>query len=295
MGIGKKKSALETLLQLLEKVEQEEQKKLEQEIEKFAKKKNIASSIKDIAEFAGAIIGTASSVGGFIVSSASKKLGGGKKYERKIEELTNNAKKQINEKRKNIISAFPVPTSKEDILELLEYIYPQKNDILSNVLGNDILGNDKNVWEEKFRTILVYAKINFSNDKSFLAEISQYEKKDKQQQMKKKFIIAGIAVAVIAFGIWRYTNEQKDSEAKLQEKARLEKILDDVNLSIKNQDLNEAEYLTNQLVWKYESSWGDCKDEKKAWDKARKELITKIQKIKKGEDPNKKSFLEKIF
>jgi hypothetical protein len=294
---SEKQSALATLLQLLDEVEQDEREKLEKEIKKFAIKNNITSAIKDLAEITSrALSMTTGGIGGFVAGEAAKKLGrrNGNKAEEKIRKLTNDARRRIKEKKINIISAFPVPSSKEDVLNFLEYIYPKKNDDVQNM------------WSDKFHEILLRSKMNFSYDKTFLAEICQYEKRYNEQQQKKKDLIIErkqqqiereqqqkrknliitmitipiAAVIIFIIGTWIYTNEQKHSGAKLQEKARLEQILDNVNLSFKKQNLDEAEYLTNQLVWKYESSWGDCEKEKEVWNKEREEWIKKIQQIK---------------
>jgi hypothetical protein len=322
---SEKQSALATLLQLLDEAEQDERKRLEQEIEKYliAQSPPSNKSAKfavGIAKTAGAFTSaflseTSGGVSDLAMGAANAFLGSfipskEEKIRERIEELTDAAKKRIREKKRNVISTFLVPTSKEDVLELLDYIYPKikKRDNIFGAIkkryNNDYdeekeeERKDEAVWDEKFRMILVRAKRNFSNDRAFLSEIYQYDEKDEQQKRKNLIIttISVLIVAVIIFiiGTWIYTNGQQHSEAKFQEKTRLEQIFNKINLSLKNHDLDEAEYLTNQLVWKYESSWGNCKDEKESWDKERKELIKRIQQIKDPEKANKKGLVDKV-
>ncbi|MDR1554010.1 MAG: hypothetical protein LBS69_11210 [Prevotellaceae bacterium] len=285
-----RQNALNTLLQLFAKAEQDEKEKLEKEVEVLLKKYNKSANIKETAEFVATVVSTVLSATTLGLSSVA--LGLIKNYigkdeeskiKKKIEELTCNTRERINTKKRDIISTFPIPTDKDDILELLGYIYPKiKEDLLKKTI-------DQKIWEEKFRTIIVRAKINFPNDKIVLAEISKYEEQEKNQQKKRIGLYALIAVIGIALTIYvvqvAIPGVQKKTEARREairiEEARLEQILETVNTAIKNNNLDEAEVLTNQLIWKHESS-----AEKKAWDKQRKELIKTISKIK--EDPKEK-------
>jgi hypothetical protein len=205
-GIGKKKNALETLLQLLKEIEKDEQKKLEKKISSLLKKHGIISTIKDIGNFTSSLIGT---VTGGILSTVTGGLISGSpfsdmednlfsdndksKIEKKIKQLTTDATEQIKLRKDNAISSFPIPNSKEEISELIDYIY-------SNHSGHLKLKKDENpnkeAWKQKFHAIINFVKRNYSNDRIFLSGILEYEKQEKRHDMHENDNIQQLAMGL---------------------------------------------------------------------------------------------------
>ncbi len=76
---------------------------------------------------------------------------------------------EILERQREAIKNFPIPNTREDILELLYFILPKTK------LG---FTSDKNVnaWRYKFSEVINRAKIAFNNDKKTLDLILSYEK-----------------------------------------------------------------------------------------------------------------------
>jgi hypothetical protein len=190
-------SALAQLLQLLDEAEQKEKQKLERAIEKLLKKYNKTSNIKEIAkttgEIASQILSAATGGVSGVLSGAAKTIFGNNneddedEIQEKIEALTKEAEKRIRTKKESIISTFPIPNSKDDILELLDYIYPKTK-------GKNV---HKDVWTDKFRTIIVRSKRSFSGDRTFLAEIFYYEQQHRNQQIIKILIYTVIVITIL--------------------------------------------------------------------------------------------------
>ncbi|MDR1623605.1 MAG: TerB family tellurite resistance protein [Tannerellaceae bacterium] len=278
-----KKTALDTLLQLLEDVEQRENEKLTKEIEKLLKQAKIVEYAKIAGSIASTVINVATGgIGGVLLKMILPGDGKKREIEEKIKELTRNTKERIKSKKDDIISSFPLPTSKEEILELISYC--------------DLKKYLESIWMEKFKSTISCAKINYSNDKIFLAEISRYEQQYKheqeqyhhEQKRKKEMIFKRVAALIIVFvvvaGIGILLAVQSNSKAKSKEKARLERINEDLNLAVKKRDLDEAEALATQLAWQYESEWDRCEDEKEAWDIKRGKRLKPILKVRKNRE-----------
>lgn len=85
---------------------------------------------------------------------------------------------RITKQKQSLISSFPIPTTKEDILEFLVMSVP-----LAKEKGNFITRNsDENrphntlvpVWKAKCEQIIMKARFSMKNDKVTLAEIEKY-------------------------------------------------------------------------------------------------------------------------
>jgi hypothetical protein len=122
------------------------------------------------------------------------------------------------------------------------------------------------------------AKFSLKDDKEALAEIEHYASKfEKAKRTRNILIIIGVVVVII-IGAVNHINANHDKVNVAQENARLELILDNVNIAIKEQRYEEAEILANQLVWKDESGKSNHKKERKVWDKERREMLKTIRK-----------------
>lgn len=85
----------------------------------------------------------------------------------KLSDSLNNAKYESD--KESLINNFPIPNTKEDILELLFFIYP-KTKIRIN--SDEITA----AWRNKFIELLDRAKIAFAKDEILMSKIQQYEK-----------------------------------------------------------------------------------------------------------------------
>ncbi|KAA6322104.1 hypothetical protein EZS27_028320 [termite gut metagenome] len=197
------------------------------------------------------------------------------------------------EKKKKIIANFPIPNTKEDILELLYFIYPKTKAGFSS---------DKNysAWRSKFKEVLWRAKSAFSNDPKMIAEIERFEEQDKKTSKfslltsrfmslsKRTKIIIGVILFYIIITlvmiplISHYASSSDTVDEKItHEKARLEQVLQECQKAIKTEDFVQAEMLTNQLRWEYEpndsSYLKETDHQKEIWNEKRNGLLEIIK------------------
>ncbi|KAA6342107.1 hypothetical protein EZS27_010102 [termite gut metagenome] len=214
-----------------------------------------------------------------------------------------NEKKE--EKKKMIIANFPIPNTKEDILELLYFIYPKTKAGFSS---------DKNysAWRSKFKEVLWRAKSAFSNDPKMIAEIERFEEQDKKASKfslltararfmslsKRTKIIIGVILFYIIITlamiplISHYASSSDTVDEKItHEKARLEQVLQECQKAIKTKEFVQAEMLTNQLRWEYEpndsSYLKEIDHQKEVWNEKRNGLLEIIKTT-----PRKNSLLK---
>lgn len=87
---------------------------------------------------------------------------------------------KILEKKKSIISGFPIPNTKEDILEFLSTAIPnakQKGNLFTKQQPENKSHNDlAPTWKSKCEQIIMKAKFSMKEDKKTLEEIMAYGK-----------------------------------------------------------------------------------------------------------------------
>ena len=103
-------------------------------------------------------------LGGFYAKSFSSLTGPGK----------------VDKKKMEIISNFPIPTTKNDILEFLSMAIPKAkksgNFITQNQPENKAHNDFVTVWKWKCEQIIMKAKFSMKDDKKVLEEIMNYAK-----------------------------------------------------------------------------------------------------------------------
>ena len=133
-------------------------------VQKLFKMLDEVESQRDDKVTAGGVIGGLfkNSIGGGALSQA---LGGGSKTDKR---------------KKEIISSFPVPNTKEDILEFLSLAFPKaqsKGNFLTKNNPEYIEHNEfVSVWKAKCEQIIMKAKFSMKDDKKTLEEIMYYAK-----------------------------------------------------------------------------------------------------------------------
>lgn len=84
-----------------------------------------------------------------------------------------------NAKVKNAIELFPIPNSKEELIDLLQYIQPK-------VQVHDKKDPNTIVWRQKYIEIINRAKFAFANDSNMLNLLASYEQ---ETNTKSKSVI----------------------------------------------------------------------------------------------------------
>ncbi len=87
---------------------------------------------------------------------------------------------KVTEKKKSIISGFPIPNTKDDILEFLSTAIPnarQKGNFLTKASPENKSHNDlASTWFSKCEQIVMKARFSMKEDKKTLEEINSYAK-----------------------------------------------------------------------------------------------------------------------
>jgi hypothetical protein len=99
-------------------------------------------------------------------------------YAKSFSELTGPGK--VDKKKMEIISNFPIPTTKNDILEFLSLAVPKAkavgNFLTKNNPENKAHNDFVKVWKTKCEQIIMKAKFSMKEDKKALEEIMSYGK-----------------------------------------------------------------------------------------------------------------------
>jgi len=205
--------------------------------------------------------------------------------------------KEIATRQREIILNHPVPNTKEDILELLLFIYPKtKAEFASN--------KSHSAWKAKFKEIIARAKISCSNDPKMMLEIAKYERPQKHSSIitaisrfnglsgdaKKAIIllfVCGLFILFMVIGFRSCSGEH--NEGVKQERERLELLMDQANAAIDSEDYDKAERLANQLRWEYSGNYSNKDTEKLtiSWNEKRESIINSIKELKDKKTNNK--------
>jgi hypothetical protein len=84
----------------------------------------------------------------------------------------------VDKQKKEIISSYPIPTSKEDMIEFLALAIPKSKTVGNWFTKSDVdnkLPNEfANIWKSKCEQIIMKAKFSMKEDKKALEEIMHY-------------------------------------------------------------------------------------------------------------------------
>lgn len=123
----------------------------------------------------------------------------------KIDNTANNSLiKAIDDTRKmqlknELISSFPIPNSREDILEFLAYSVSKS----SNQSFTELIHERGSGWQKKAHETIIKAKIMFKGDLSFIKQIEGFESDFNRSKNNRLRIIALIAAVYILILIFR--------------------------------------------------------------------------------------------
>lgn len=190
---------------------------------------------------------------------------------------TKKNKEQINEQIANTIKSFPIPNTKEDIIE---FMILASSNIETNDVGNE--SDVSNAWFAKTSQAYIKAKTilseeDFNKVKSIYLESKKLlQQKEKENNLKFiKGIIIGIGSFVlgitllIAFVVTVTTCGNPEKNRK--EEIRLETIVSDANEALENQEYKQALRIVESM--KYE---GNDSERERWWGIEKERLIDKI-------------------
>ena len=182
---------------------------------------------------------------------------------------------KTDEQKATLIRTFPIPNTKED---LLEFLILTKSNIDYDLYKNDIRNSAKVVsdaWKAKFEQAYQKAKVSFGNDPEFQhiqtlhQEMTTNIKKAKISNWK----VLGIAFLILAVGfIWIFVGSSSTNQKyNAREVARLESVVEDIKSNLKNGKYKIALTLAETLEY-----GGYDSVEKRAWNVKRGYLIEQI-------------------
>lgn len=159
------------------------------------------------------------------------------------------------EKRANIIRSFPIPNSREDLVEFLSTLEPKA---LTNKAGDtDSQKAITKAYREKFVECLNKMRLSFPDDsatKMFEQRFTSHKKKNKAKWTVLITIFVIVIGAIVA-GIIKYNHDQAAEKAALQEEYDNWKSAALIEI---NQYAEELDAKLNQIPTPTVSNWEKC-------------------------------------
>ena len=201
-----------------------------------------------------------------------------------------NIAKEIHTVQATIISSFPVPNTKEDLLEFISLTDAEAKKKTNKISGYIFDGSDMiiNAWLSKREQIINKSRITFKDDIHLLKIIENYEANFKENSrvnmIRNMFSIPKPLLFFIAFFLIIFLffiiGSFNTSSGREAEQERLEKIENQISNDMATHQYDQALLLTNQLHWQHITTW-DREDQKYIdnWDKRREDLKSTIDEI----------------
>lgn len=216
-----------------------------------------------------------------------------KKEKKKFSSNNEDEPDEIDKSIANLIQTFPIPNSKEDVIEFIVLAMSNADtEVLDSLAKNGANWAARNIiseaWISKLEQAYQKAKILFGENPEFTGLQAMYEKK--QKEIKKgrqktsrssRNTIVGFVVSifcVIIFG--GFVADVRDKNYIEKEVQRLESIYREVQIEISNENYEAALMKANNLYYIYNEYRSSIKEEdKKAqeWDTKREILLREIE------------------
>lgn len=174
------------------------------------------------------------------------------------------------------IMSFPVPTSKEDMLEFLASLDAKRR------INSDF----QNAYDAKYKECATKAKILFAGDKQIEALLSQTEKFSVSKLTKKQIVIFTVVIIGLVFSIYTFIGKSNNDERGKQAVAIAEAQCDSLCSLIEQLPMptetnyKDVEYSLLKITWKdpsYSSDWYD--DYERAVDNCKDKFLAKKRAI----------------
>lgn len=208
------------------------------------------------------------------------------------------------ERRLDLVKNYPVPNTKEDIIEfallaaqqvksLLASVSaitpPQRSSLKENVSKQDFFS----AWKGKLEQINMKADIVFANDIKTLEQIHKIitdviksEEKEKRDSRKREMSVWLPLIIIILFIIgglvWLASIADHQVKPEQRETQRLETLQQAIIQDIENKNYDAAELKISDLQWKYTPYFN--KTDVKIWDEKREILQQRIESGRKKKE-----------
>lgn len=148
-------------------------------------------------------------------------------------------KRQLNDRTAQLIQNFPIPNTREDLIEFLTLCIGSKADSIM-LDGNDPVTP---AWRKKLQQVIAKVKVALPNDQQAQELIEEYEGKRENSKKKGKKIAIGIVVLIVVACLIALL-VPKEMSPKEQVKALSEQVVEMVNKG----DLDGAKTSLNNVT-----------------------------------------------
>lgn len=202
------------------------------------------------------------------------------RFAKKLTVLIDKHKDDYSEDRnraiREFIMSFPVPTSKEDMLEFLANLDAKRRN----------KSDYQSAYAAKYKECATKAKIQFAGDKQVEALLNQTEKFSVSKLTKKQIVIFAVIFAVViigvVFSIDKYNNDERGKQAVAIAETQCDSLcslIDQLPMPTKT-NYKDVEYSLLKITWKdpsYSSEWYD--DYERAVDNCKDKFLAKKRAI----------------
>ncbi len=187
---------------------------------------------------------------------------------------------RIDSRKASIISSFPIPNNKEDILEFFNLSIQES----LKTGGRYDNGKLRSAWKTKSAVLRSKIALKMSDDSHAQTLIKEYDRSQKkfiisgQAKASIYFFLLGMAIFLLIGSVFYFGNSSYDKSTTL-EKARLEIILNDIYNDINSKNYESALLKSSNLRWEYESQWSNSNTHREDWEQKRIEIINLIKEL----------------
>lgn len=204
-------------------------------------------------------------------------------------------------KHSSIINNFPVPNTKEDIIEFLtlaigncrelsqkeKQSYLDLKNVFSGGYSPELKQKEAEIraWQSKVQSTLQKGKImlgdttSFEILKGFENEFNRIKKQNKRQGRSLYWILGGMFILLFVISIPMAIMESSERENKEStETKKLEKLIEDINKDVEHQNYNAALIKAAGIKW----TGNDYTIEKNKWDEKRESIVEAIHEAQKN-------------
>lgn len=199
--------------------------------------------------------------------SGLDKFGGPQVYDQKV-----------NARKASIISSFPLPNNKEDILEFFNWaIHESMN---TGAAHDD--GTLRKAWRAKAKELRSKINLELSNDPHAQLLIKEFDRSAKKIIISTQGKVLIGLITFIILGIIGFSVMARNADDLIQkEKERLELIVDKIYEDLNEENYDAALIKASTLKWENIDSYGGTEKEMiPIWDDKRNEIIKAIEKAK---------------
>lgn len=184
--------------------------------------------------------------------------------------------RNVDSRKASIVSSFPLPNNKEDILEFFNWSIQES----IKTGGVQDQGTLRKAWKSKALELKTKIALELKDDSHAQILIKEFDKTKGKIFVPKQLqvfigllLFAGLLIGGILLG-----GTFHDEEVA-KEKERLESILSSIYQDIDSKNYEAALIKSSSLKWEYEDSWSKKDTDKlsTAWDEKRIELIKSIK------------------